>query len=135
MNWLGFLYADLSTGFTLYDVPVILAQCFIALALALAFKKIYLRQASENASARLFLPISILGVMAGIVAKTGLPGSILGLGLLLMCGNFFSNESALTKVVAGCILVCSVLCGFSQVPLAVIACLLLLVFLLLKGNK
>lgn len=129
------LFADLSTGFSVYDIPVVLAQCFVALSMTFLLKRIYLKQYSQHGDTRYFLPVSLLAVAAGIIAKTGLQGSVLAMGFLILCGNFFSSESGSVKFYLVSITLFSVLCGFSQVPLAMIVYVVFILFLFFKRSQ
>lgn len=129
------LFADLSTGFSVYDIPVILVQCFAALFMSFILKKIYQKRSTDNRAAWYFLPLSAMAVLVGIIAKTGLQGSVIGMGFLLLFGSFFSSESTATKFFLVAVALFSVLCGFAQVPLAVLVFIILLLFLFFKERQ
>jgi hypothetical protein len=135
MNWIKALFADLSTGFSVHDIPVILVQCFTALCMAFVLKKIYVQRNTESRVAWYFLPLSVMAVLVGIISKTGLQGSVIGMGFLLLFGGFFSSESTSTKFFLVAVALFSVLCGFAQVPLAVLVFIIFLLFIFFKPNS
>jgi hypothetical protein len=135
MDWLTGLYSDLSNGFSMSDIPVILVQCFISLLFALILKKQAIKKFDLDAEAYFFLPASIIGVGAGIIAKTGIQGAVLALGIILFSIVYALSTSIISRFYLLAIISCSLLNGFSQVPLALILFFFLVLFLFVAKKK
>lgn len=132
MDFFKTLLMDLSTGLSKNDIMIICFQFFISIILAYLVN-IIINRKSELTSYLFLLPV-LCGTTAGILAKTGIQGALVALTIMLYVVKFNKfnpneNKALLIMVPA------AILCGYSQLIIALVYIILSVMFLKFTGNK